>query len=81
MPRPPSRCCTRKKIAATPEEDREAVIEDLTEEHQRVAGGVDRAMSIGVVDEIIDPKTTRTRIAEALSTAPDHRGTHNNIPL
>ncbi|MFC7342092.1 acyl-CoA carboxylase subunit beta [Saccharopolyspora griseoalba] len=71
----------RKKIAAAPEEEREQLVEELTEEHQRVAGGVGRAMSIGVVDEVIDPKTTRRRIAEALAAAPAGRGAHGNIPL
>ncbi|WP_246868692.1 hypothetical protein [Saccharopolyspora sp. ASAGF58] len=53
----------------------------LTEEHERVAGGVVRAMSIGVVDEVIDPKSTRRRVAEALAAAPAGRGWHGNIPL
>jgi acetyl-CoA/propionyl-CoA carboxylase carboxyl transferase subunit len=53
----------------------------LTEEHERVAGGVSRAMSVGVVDEVIEPKHTRRRIAEALAAAPAERGAHGNIPL
>ncbi|MCI2421458.1 acyl-CoA carboxylase subunit beta [Saccharopolyspora sp. K220] len=71
----------RKALAAAPEEEREALQAKLTEEHERVAGGVGRAMSIGVVDEVIDPSTTRRRIAEALAAAPAGRGSHGNIPL
>ena len=36
----------------------------------RVAGGVNRALEIGVVDEVITPIDTRRRIAEALAAAP-----------
>jgi acetyl-CoA/propionyl-CoA carboxylase carboxyl transferase subunit len=71
----------RKALAAAPEEEREALRDKLTEEHERVAGGVGRAMSIGVVDEVIEPKHTRRRIAEALAAAPAGRGAHGNIPL
>ncbi|PKW15015.1 acyl-CoA carboxylase subunit beta [Saccharopolyspora spinosa] len=71
----------RKALAAAPEEEREALQARLAEEHERVAGGVGRAMSIGVVDEVIDPKTTRRRVAEALAAAPAGRGSHGNIPL
>ncbi|WP_190812415.1 acyl-CoA carboxylase subunit beta [Saccharopolyspora pogona] len=71
----------RKTLAAAPEAEREALQAKLTEEHERVAGGVVRAMSIGVVDEVIDPKTTRRRVAEALAAAPAGRGWHGNIPL
>ncbi|MGI8306434.1 acyl-CoA carboxylase subunit beta [Saccharopolyspora hattusasensis] len=71
----------RKTLAAAPEGEREALQAKLTEEHERVAGGVVRAMSIGVVDEVIDPKTTRRRVAEALAAAPAGRGWHGNIPL
>lgn len=71
----------RKTLAAAPEEEREALQDKLTEEHQQVAGGVGRAMSIGVVDEVIEPSQTRRRIAEALAAAPAGRGAHGNIPL
>jgi acetyl-CoA/propionyl-CoA carboxylase carboxyl transferase subunit len=38
-------------------------------------------MEIGVVDELIEPSTTRAAIAEALAAAPPGRGAHGNIPL
>lgn len=71
----------RKTLAAAPPEEREALQAKLVEEHERVAGGVGRALQIGVVDEVIDPATTRRKIAEALAGAPAGRGSHGNIPL
>jgi acetyl-CoA/propionyl-CoA carboxylase carboxyl transferase subunit len=71
----------RKKLAAAPEEEREALHASLVAEQERTAGGVSRAMSIGVVDEIIEPSKTRRILAEALAAAPAGRGSHGNIPL
>jgi acetyl-CoA/propionyl-CoA carboxylase carboxyl transferase subunit len=71
----------RKKLAAAPEEEREALHEQLAEEHERIAGGVNRALAIGVVDEVIEPRDTRRRLLEALAEAPAGRGSHGNIPL
>jgi acetyl-CoA/propionyl-CoA carboxylase carboxyl transferase subunit len=53
----------------------------LAEHHEQIAGGVDRAVAIGVVDEVIKPAQTRRRLAEALAAAPAGRGAHGNIPL
>src|SRR5262249_7295508 len=71
----------RKKLAAAPPGEREALHARLTAEHERIAGGVDRALTIGVVDEIVKPEDTRRRLAEALANAPHGRGAHGNIPL
>jgi acetyl-CoA/propionyl-CoA carboxylase carboxyl transferase subunit len=71
----------RKKLAAAPAEEREALRASLIEEQTRVAGGVNRALEIGVVDEVIEPTKTRQRIAEAIAAAPAARGAHGNIPL
>src|SRR5436190_100346 len=71
----------RKKLAATPHEEREAVRAALIEEQTRVAGGVNRALEIGVVDDVVKPTDTRRRLAEALAAAPAARGAHGNIPL
>jgi len=71
----------RKKLAAAPPGEREALHAQLAEEHTRIAGGVGRAMEIGVVDEQIDPASTRRLIAETLAAAPASRGAHGNIPL
>ena len=71
----------RKKLAAAKPEEREELRARLVEEHIRVAGGVNRALEIGVVDDVIKPTETRRRIAEALANAPAARGAHGNIPL
>ncbi len=71
----------RKKLAAAPEEHREALRAELVIEQERTAGGVDRAVELGVVDAVIDPAQTRRRLAEALAAAPPGRGLHTNTPL
>jgi len=54
---------------------------ELAAEHERIAGGVDSAIEIGVVDEKIDPAHTRSKLTQALAEAPQRRGRHKNIPL
>ena len=71
----------RKKLAAAPPGEREALHAKLAEEHERIAGGVARAMELGTVDELIDPADTRAVLATALADAPAGRGAHGNIPL
>lgn len=71
----------KKALAAAPEEEREALHDRLTVEHESIAGGVDRAVAIGVVDEVIEPSKTRSTVAKALAAAPAARGNHKNIPL
>jgi acetyl-CoA/propionyl-CoA carboxylase carboxyl transferase subunit len=71
----------RKALAAASEEERETLHGKLAEHHEQIAGGVDRAVAIGVVDEVIKPTQTRRRLAEALAAAPAGRGGHGNIPL
>jgi acetyl-CoA/propionyl-CoA carboxylase carboxyl transferase subunit len=71
----------RKKLAAAPSGEREALHAQLAEEHARIAGGVGRAMELGVVDELIEPNSTRRALTEALAATPAGRGAHGNIPL
>jgi acetyl-CoA/propionyl-CoA carboxylase carboxyl transferase subunit len=71
----------RKKLAAAPPGEREALHAQLAAEHEKIAGGVGRAMDIGVVDAIVEPRQTRRALAEALAGAPAGRGAHGNIPL
>jgi acetyl-CoA/propionyl-CoA carboxylase carboxyl transferase subunit len=71
----------RKALAAAAEDERETLHAKLAEHHEQIAGGVDRAVAIGVVDEVIKPAQTRRRLAEALAAAPAGRGAHSNIPL
>ena len=79
----------RRRLAEIPEQGRSAVEAELAVEHEREAGGLDRAIALGVVDSVIDPARTRSAIAAALATAYDDataagrptRGAHGNIPL
>ncbi|WP_409330397.1 acyl-CoA carboxylase subunit beta [Trujillonella humicola] len=71
----------RKKLAAVPPAEREALHAELAAEHERIAGGVARALEIGVVDEVVEPAHTRRRLVRALAEARPGRGAHGNIPL
>ncbi len=72
----------RRKIAAVAPDLRPTVEADLAAEHEKIAGGVERAVEIGVVDEVVEPSTTRSALARALAGADTGlRGQHGNIPL
>ena len=71
----------RREIAAAPEEERAALEAKLAEEHEKLAGGLDRAIELGVVDEVIKPGETRGAIAKVIAGATPARGAHGNIPL
>ncbi|GAB2915344.1 acyl-CoA carboxylase subunit beta [Rhodococcus aerolatus] len=71
----------RAALAAAPEHEREALHDRLAQEHAAVAGGVERAVALGVVDAVVEPTDTRRRVVEALAAAPSARGAHGNIPL
>ncbi|MDT9595052.1 carboxyl transferase domain-containing protein [Nocardioides zeae] len=75
----------RRKLAEVPPDMRETVEAELAAEHERIAGGVEKAVEIGVVDEIVEPSRTRRAIAEAIDAevqeAGVRRGAHGNIPL
>ena len=71
----------RRLLANLPEEQRDAMELELAAEHEKISGGVARAVEIGVVDEIIEPTATRSAIARAIKEAAPRRGNHGNIPL
>jgi acetyl-CoA/propionyl-CoA carboxylase carboxyl transferase subunit len=71
----------RRKLAAAQPGEREALHTQLAAEHEKVAGGVNRALEIGVVDRVVTPAETRRVLAESLAAAPPGRGAHGNIPL
>lgn len=75
----------RRKLAEVAPDLRPRVEEELAAEHERIAGGVDKAVEIGVVDEVVSPAETRSAIAQAIEDAVQrdgvHRGAHTNIPL
>nr|MCU0265917.1 acyl-CoA carboxylase subunit beta [Actinomycetes bacterium] len=71
----------RRRLAEAPEEQRAALEQELADEHELVAGGIDKAIAIGVVDEVIAPARTKSAVAAAIGAAPAVRGAHGNIPL
>jgi acetyl-CoA/propionyl-CoA carboxylase carboxyl transferase subunit len=71
----------RRRLAAAPEPDRPALAARLADEHRQIAAGVDRAVALGVVNEVIEPTTTRRRLIETFAAAADRHGEHGNIPL
>ncbi|GIH29002.1 putative propionyl-CoA carboxylase beta chain 6 [Acrocarpospora phusangensis] len=75
------RILKRRELAAAPEEERAELEIRLAEEHEKIAGGLSRAVDLGVVDEVIEPGETRGAIAKVLAQATPARGAHGNIPL
>jgi acetyl-CoA/propionyl-CoA carboxylase carboxyl transferase subunit len=71
----------RKLLAEVPPQQLAGLEAELAEEHERLSGGIERAVSSGVVDAVVDPAATRSAIAQALAEAPAVRGRHGNIPL
>jgi len=73
----------RRKLAEATPEALPALEQELAAEHEQLAGGLGRAVELGVVDAVVAPERTRAVIAEALRTATDNgsRGYHGNIPL
>ena len=71
----------RRILADLPAEQREAMELELAAEHEKISGGVTRAVEIGAVDEIIEPAKTRSALAKVIAEAPHRRGAHGNIPL
>jgi acetyl-CoA/propionyl-CoA carboxylase carboxyl transferase subunit len=71
----------RRKLAEVADDLRPQVELELAAEHTRMAGGLDKAVQIGVVDEVVEPTATRRALACAIAAAPQRRGQHGNIPL
>ncbi len=71
----------RRTLAATEPGQLAEAEAELAAEHERTVGGLQRAIDLGVVDEVIDPAQTRQMIARAIAEAPRARGGHRNIPL
>lgn len=78
---PAVRILHRRTLAAAPADERQQVEADLAAEHERIVGGLQRAVSVGVVDEVIEPDKTRQAILAAIEQAPAQAGQHGNIPL
>ena len=71
----------RRKLAEASPESVPALEQELAAEHQQLAGGLARAVELGVVDAVIAPERTRAVVAQALREAVAVRGQHGNIPL
>ncbi len=71
----------RRKLNEVTDAQRPALENELAAEHDAFTGGLQRAMDIAVVDEIVEPGATRGAIMDALAAAPASRGAHGNIPL
>jgi acetyl-CoA/propionyl-CoA carboxylase carboxyl transferase subunit len=62
----------RRLLADIPQEQRESMELELAAEHDRVSGGVERAIEIGAVDEIVEPALTRSALAKAIEIGRAH---------
>jgi acetyl-CoA/propionyl-CoA carboxylase carboxyl transferase subunit len=72
----------RRKIAAVAADLRPTVEAELAAEHEKLAGGVEKAVEIGVIDQVVEPAVTRSALAAALAAADTgSKGAHGNIPL
>ncbi|MEY4967801.1 MAG: hypothetical protein RIQ73_500 [Actinomycetota bacterium] len=71
----------RRILADLPIEQRESMELELAAEHEKISGGVVRAIEIGAVDEMVNPTLTRSALAKTIAAAPHRRGSHGNIPL
>ncbi|MBA3618318.1 MAG: acyl-CoA carboxylase subunit beta [Acidothermales bacterium] len=71
----------RRRLAEIPVAQRPQLENELAAEHELMAGGLQRAISIEVVDEVVEPAGTRGALAQAIALAPQVRGEHGNIPL
>jgi acetyl-CoA/propionyl-CoA carboxylase carboxyl transferase subunit len=71
----------RRTLADVPPDQLQEAEARLAGEHERESGGLERARALGVIDEVIEPSTTREAIARAIAAAPQVRGHHGNIPL
>jgi acetyl-CoA/propionyl-CoA carboxylase carboxyl transferase subunit len=71
----------RRQLAGVPAGQRPEAEAALAAEHEQESGGLARAISLGVVDAVIQPGHTREAIAAAIAAAFPARGGHGNIPL
>lgn len=75
----------RKELASAENDSNEALRTELIDKQRRLAGGVERGIALGLIDDIIDPVHTSRRLAAAFaaasSTVSRCRGRHGNMPL
>ncbi len=71
----------RRTLASVPPEQLHEAETELAAEHEATAGGLQRAVDLGVIDAVIEPSQTRRELVRAIAEAPQLRGAHANIPL
>jgi acetyl-CoA/propionyl-CoA carboxylase carboxyl transferase subunit len=71
----------RRTLATVPPEKLHEAETQLAAEHEATAGGLQRAVDLGVIDVVIEPSQTHHELARAIAEAPQLKGTHANIPL
>jgi acetyl-CoA/propionyl-CoA carboxylase carboxyl transferase subunit len=71
----------RRTLATVPPEKLHEAEAQLAAEHEATAGGLQRAVELGVIDMVIEPSQTHRELARAIAEAPQLKGTHANIPL
>jgi acetyl-CoA/propionyl-CoA carboxylase carboxyl transferase subunit len=71
----------RRRLASVPPERLHEAEADLAAEHQATVGDLQRAVDLGVVDAVLEPRRTRGELAGAIAEAPQVKGAHANIPL
>ncbi len=71
----------RRTLASVPAGRLHEAEAELAAEHEATVGGLQRAIDLGVIDAIIEPRATRQELARAIAEAPQLRGSHANIPL
>jgi acetyl-CoA/propionyl-CoA carboxylase carboxyl transferase subunit len=71
----------RRTLASVPPEQLHEAETRLAAEHEATAGGLQRAVDLGVIDAIIELSQTRRELARAIAEAPQLKGNHANIPL
>lgn len=71
----------RRDIARVPAHGRDDAIETFAAEHSALTGGLERAVSDGLVDEVIDPANTRPQLIALIEESTFTRSRRKNIPL
>jgi acetyl-CoA/propionyl-CoA carboxylase carboxyl transferase subunit len=71
----------RRDIARVPAHGRDDAIETFAAEHSALTGGLERAVSDGLVDEVIDPANTRSLLITLVEESTFTRSRRKNIPL
>jgi acetyl-CoA/propionyl-CoA carboxylase carboxyl transferase subunit len=71
----------RRTLATVPPEKLHEAEAQLAAEHEATAGGLQRAVDLGVIDVVIEPSQTHRELARAIAEAPQLKGSHANIPL